>query len=213
MGKIVCDPRDLDSDFGQLFQEIRECKKNKTCKELTKRPYFFEPNPETAVAWKDLGMFTGDIDTRVVFVCESPGSLSKSVRSLATRRCWANTARRVTRFHDVRSKYGFQNCLITNAVKCGVRKGSKHSDEEASNCSHFVMKELELIKPLVVVGVGNNAMYYLRNFVLPNIAIPPVLFQIAHYSVRRDPWKYWDKEFPELTRLLARLRPRSEWGL
>jgi hypothetical protein len=61
---------------------------------------------------------------------------------------------------------------------------------------------------MIAAGVGGNAMYALRTRVVPSMKLPPVLFQITHYAARRDPWEAWNREFPELMRLLSRLRPR-----
>jgi uracil-DNA glycosylase family 4 len=112
---------------------------------------------------------------------------------------------------EVRLKYGLQDCYITNTVKCGVREGSNHSEAEFSACLGFLIQEIELVEPMVAVGVGGNAMHTLRRQVLPQLKVPPLYFQITHYSMRRNPWEAWDNEFPDLLRLLSRLKPRTQW--
>jgi hypothetical protein len=77
--------------------------------------------------------------------------------------------------------------------------------------SKFLEQEIILIEPLLIVGVGTNAFQSLRRFVVDILEVPPVLFQVTHYSSRRNPWDDWGKEFPELLRLLSRLRPRRDW--
>jgi len=197
--------------FGQLFLEIRRCKEARTCRSLAIRPYYFEPNPETAREWRAQGSFLCEIDRRGVFVCESPGPSGSRTKPTIAKRCWAESPRD-KRFQEARAKYGFQDCYITNTVKCGVRRGMRHTDAELNACIGFLVRELDLIQPVVAVGVGGNAFHTLRTWVLPRLTMPPVLFQITHYSSRRNPWDPWQREFPELRRLLERLKPRLEWG-
>jgi hypothetical protein len=73
-----------------------------------------------------------------------------------------------------------------------------------------LVRELELIKPLVAVGVGANAMRTLRKWCVPRLENPPELFQITHYSMRGNPTSVWEQEFKELRMLLSRFKPRSE---
>jgi uracil-DNA glycosylase family 4 len=111
----------------------------------------------------------------------------------------------------VREDYALANCYVTNTVKCGVRRGGQHTPAELEACRGLLVRELDLIQPQVVVAVGENAHHTLRTAVLPHVRFPPLLFQITHYPSRRNVRECWDREFPELLRLLARLRPRSEW--
>ncbi len=207
---IMFDPRDKAGPFRKPFQEIRRCKEDRTCRSLTVRPYFFEPNPETAKEWHAQGIFLGELDRRVMFVCESPGPSGNRAKPGMVMRCWAESPRD-RRFQKVREKYGLQDCYITNTVKCGVRQGTRHTDAEFDACIGFLVRELEMIQPMIAVGVGGNALHALRSWALPRLTAPPVLFEITHYSTRRNPWEAWDREFPELHRLLSRLKPRSQW--
>lgn len=207
---MMFDPREKAGPFGQLFQEMRRCKEARTCRSLVIRPYYFEPNPETAEEWRAQGSFLGEIDRRVVFVCESPGPSGSRAKPMIAMRCWTESPRD-KRFQEAREKYGLENCYVTNTVKCGVHRGMRHTDAELDACIGFLVQELDLIQPMVAVGVGGNAVYDLRIRALPRLAVPPVLFQITHYSARRNPWEAWDREFPELRRLLSGLKPRSEW--
>jgi len=204
------DPRSKTGPFEVLFKDIQACKGDQTCPSLKTRQFYFEPNRFTASLWKNKGLFAKDIDHRVIFACESPGSSAIERNAKDLEPCWFSSPRD-RRFEEVRRKYGLESCYITNTVKCGVRRGAQHTRFEVQSCRKFLMREFELIRPQVVVGVGGNAYRTLRIDVLPHLKRPPVLFQITHYSCRRDPWDFWDKQFPELLGLLARLRPREEW--
>jgi len=145
-----------------------------------------------------------------MFVCESPGEQIKDYDCMDLRRCWSATAQD-HRFYAMRRAYGLENCYLTNSVKCGVRRGGRHTDAEMDGCGKFLASELELVAPMVAIGVGCNAMLALRR-VARRMQHPPVLFQITHYSARRGrPEQEWPQEMAELRRLLERLRPREEW--
>lgn len=204
------DPRHKTGPFWALFDDVRRCKEACTCPDLFIRGYYFEPNPRTIGDWQREGRYLGEIDRRVMFVCESPGPSGKNGESGVPERCWVQTPRD-RRFDEVRRRYGFENSYVTNTVKCGPRKGSRHSGLEFEACTRFLVREIELIRPMIAVGVGQNALQTLRAWVLPQCSFTPVLFQITHYSVRRNPWASWEREFPELRQLLSRLKPQREW--
>jgi len=211
------DPTDKSGPFGKLFDKLRKCKETEgKCPHLSFRSYYFEPNQETAEEWHNKAMFLGELDRRVVFVCESPGPSGKKMPPGVVLPCFNGSAR-VRRFHEIRKCYGLQNCYVTNTVKCGPKphRLGKHTDDDIKACIGFLIDELELIQPMVAVGVGKNAMHTLRTVVALKMAksnrVPPVLFQITHYSMHGDPAERWRCEFEELERLLARLKPRAEW--
>lgn len=207
---MASDPRRKRGRFEFLLNDIQACKAAKTCPLLNIRQFYFEPNRSTFSSWKNEGLFLEGIDHRVVFVCESPGPSAVERSAEDIELCFHGSPRD-RRFREARRKYGFESCYITNTVKCGVRQGAQHTGLEIETCSRFLVREIHLIKPQVLVGVGGNAFRTLRTDTLMRLKAPPILFQITHYSSRRNPWKFWDKEFPELLRLLARLRPPGEW--
>jgi uracil-DNA glycosylase family 4 len=116
--------------------------------------------------------------------------------------CSAQT-HRDERFQKIREEYGLASCMITNTVKCGVRdeKLRRHPDNEVTACAGFLIRELDLIRPQVAVGVGDNAYRTLRLHIAPHVR-QPRLFKITHYAARRNVFKAWEQEFPELLRLL-----------
>jgi uracil-DNA glycosylase len=190
----------ISDELDKLIEEIKKCKMKKTCPRLTSRAYYFEPNGETIETWQSIGYYTKGIDNRVMFVCESPGPTKKyGENSVKVEPCWFPSERkrwRDNRFLDVRKKYGLENCYITNVVKCGVRQGKKHPEEECINCSEWLRKEIEIINPKKIVAVGLNAEDILKK---NHKYIPQKkLITIKHYSLRRNPWDDWDEKFPNL---------------
>jgi uracil-DNA glycosylase family 4 len=187
--------------FSQVFQEIYNCKRARTCPSLKTRQYFFEPNASTLPQWLQSGIYSQGIDSRVVFVCESPGPSADSLDFPNIEKCWSSSSRD-KRFSEVRKRFGLENCFLTNTVKCGPRQGSSHSSYEIKACIEFLLRELEIIKPGVVVAVGGQAAKTIFSHVIPRISSDIKFTRITHYSARRNPWDYWNTEFPALLRLI-----------
>lgn len=205
---MAADPRTSEGEFARLFADIRSCKQRKTCPELTTRALYFEPNPSTAAEWAERSLFLRPIDRRVMFVCESPSNWTDRGESLEPVACWADDGHRSRRFQSVRERFGFADCFLTNSVKCGPRRGGCHTEEELQACAPFLIREIELISPEVLVGVGGNATWALQRILSVRESRIPALHSITHYSAR---WsderleKKWKSEFTALQVLLGRV--------
>jgi len=187
--------------FNSLLNKIRVCKIAETCPGLNIRQFYFEPNKFTLSLWRERGSFLKSIDSRIVFVCESPGP-SAEVRNTNFIECCFYNSFRDYRFWEACQKYNFGDCYVTNIVKCGVRRGLRHTKLEIQNCRKFLIQEIDLIKPKILVAVGGNAFQILSTDILPYLKFPSILFRITHFSCHRNPWEFWNKEFQELLRLV-----------
>ncbi len=192
---IYPDPRKNTGPFAVLCKDIMACKTAQTCPTLNTRQFYFEPNPFTIPFWKSKELFADGISYRVMFVCESPGPSALEGDAENIEPCFYGSPRDL-RFQEIRRKYDLENCYITNTVKCGVRRGARHSGFEVEKCRRFLVREIDLIQPQVVVGVGGNAYRTLRTEVLKYLRNPPVLFHVTHYASRRNPKEAWNNEFP-----------------
>jgi uracil-DNA glycosylase family 4 len=199
------DPKSKTGPFAKLLKEIQICKLEKRCSYLNTRQFYFEPNSFTIKSWNQRGLYQKELDNRVMFVCESPGPSADKEPGSNIVPCFFYSARDHY-FEEARRKYGLENCYITNTVKCGPRRGTKHTQAEVEACRAFLLREIDLIKPQVIVGVGNNAYNTLLD-TLNHIRTRPALFKISHYAFRGNPWQRWDEEFPVILdqlRLLAK---------
>lgn len=186
----------------EVLRDIKKCKKKKTCKDLTCRGYYFEPNNNTIKKWQSDGLYSKRIDWRAMLVCGSPGPSNPLDKDDAkVTRCWEidhpdpKARWRLLRFLELRKTYGLENCYITNVVKCGVRKGTNHTDEEINNCSDFLRREIQLIKPKRIIAVGREAEQILRRYHQELIkSLGTKLIVVMHYSARRNPFPDWDKK-------------------
>jgi hypothetical protein len=191
----------------EVLQKLRKCKDKKTCEGLSCRGFYFEPNRKTIQKWQEEGLYKKGIDRRVIFVCESPGPGSYiDPEDIDVKRCWSEenanprSKGRLKRFRKLRESYGFENCYITNVVKCGPRNGSYHSQEEIKECSKFLAKELEIIQPRIIIAVGRNAENILRKCHMELIKSQGCeLIEVMHYS-RGNPQRDWDKQNKKIKR-------------
>ena len=215
-------PEPSNNKFNRLnnkvLRDLKKCKKagqnGTTCKDLTCRAFYFEPNKYTIKKWLvEEGFYNKGIDRRVIFVCERPGP-NNEVKPNDTKvySCFkvndanqrVGVARKLERFHDVRKKYGLENCQITNIIKCSKFSGTDSpSADEINECSKHLIKEFKMIQPEVVVAVGSGQYKILRRkpFKAFIESQGGKLHKITHYAYRgsvKELWERWNREFKEL---------------
>ncbi len=202
-------------DWTKLIEDIAACKARGTCRRLGVRKQFFEPNPHTLDQWRHLGLYREGIDRRVVFVCVSPGDLIERQRSrfrvsgVNGCRGWAGydtvDATRMSRFRKIRREFGLDHCLVTNAVKCGPHMPKK---DEIENCSIFILRELQTVRPTVIACVGQEAHKIYDGHVAPKLGFEAAAVRVTSYALRRGEdelfrcWRSSD-EFPAVAAALA----------
>ncbi len=205
-----------DTTRAPLLAAQAQCKKRETCPDLGLRRLFFEPNPGTLDSWRDKhGFYLKGIDRRIMFVCESPSDRRKEgidpkhfeVEGLPGWICWDFTAQDM-RFREARKRYGFENCWITNTVKCGPRGNLRPggpTDREAENCSTFLQQEIEFVRPCALACMGDRAFRILLKYTLPFLTHTPAVVPLTHYSARGSLAaleERWVEEFGRLRQTL-----------
>jgi hypothetical protein len=199
----------------ELWQDIGQCKQDKTCWRLDVRTRWFEPNPGSIDWWKARGDFPSGVDRRVIFVCESPTAHGGAApqfevplaggQSIGGRRCWAgDNAEATDGFWQMRRAYGLHHTWITNLVKCGATVSAKPRADEVRECVRFLARELTILRPAVIAIVGkSDTMKMWRQARVDLSALEPVpsVIPISHFSYVRKPdgaaylAKNWPAEF------------------
>lgn len=196
-----------DTRLTQVLADEAKCKARPTCPRLGVREVFFEPNPGTLGRWQSEHQFyAAGIDPRVVFVCESPSDRRArdepahfTIEEQRGWICW-NLTSQDARFRKMRVKYGFENCLITNAVKCGLMRPSTPANltrEEVGNCAIFLRQEIEAVHPRVLACLGGAADRIVREHVLPHLSWVLPAVRLTHYSHRcsdKELFERWERE-------------------
>jgi hypothetical protein len=143
-------------------------------------PWFFPPYEESGVK----GFFgTGN----VIFVCQRPSTQGGKFKE----------HRDTLEFYKLLKKYGFQEAHITDLVKCKSSAG-EIKDEEIENCFPFLEEEIRILKPKLIVAVGEKVHEVLKKKEIKDIRLK----KIMHYSYafRYKKEKKLEEEFNELAK-------------
>jgi uracil-DNA glycosylase family 4 len=158
-----------NDSFQTLETDIRKCKLSEKCLKRNVRQFYFE-NDKTANAYP------------VMFVCHSPATRTGARDGKKRETCWQATNEDF-HFNEMRRSIGLEDAYITNSLKCGTKVLSPDTSLECSNCAIFLKREIALVKPRLIITVGDKADNFLRTYV-PNQLIT---MKVPHYSWRRRP--------------------------
>ena len=94
----------------------------------------------------------GDVDSRIMFVALSPG-----VKEDAQNRMFVGPSGQV--FNKLLHAAGIDRKLVfmTNLVKCMLPKNRKPEVDETESCSQYLVEEISIIQPEVIVPLGSYA--------------------------------------------------------
>lgn len=177
------DPKSIHKTFLQLEKQASNCR---FCSALADQP---------AV----LSSKNGNLNAKIVFVAEAPGRFGAGRTGIP--------------FYGDKSGDNFEILLahiglkradvfVTNAVLCNPLKNGNNrrpKTSEIKNCSPFLKKTLDLIRPQVVVTLGSvglkalnlllGTIYQLKKDVAKKLITPDfVLFPLYHPSPRVTNW-------------------------
>ena len=135
-------------DWQSLQKEAQSCRKCRLC-ETRRNVVFGEGNPEA----------------RVMFIGEGPGKTEDE-----TGRPFVGRAGELlTRIIESGMGLSRSQVYIANVVKCRPtvdQKGSRDrppDPEETAACSPYLLRQIELIRPEVIVTLGNPSTRFLLN--------------------------------------------------
>ncbi len=114
-------------------------------------------------------------DYRVMFVAESPSTSGGIGIKNADQNFGVTGADKL--FSKIREKHGLGDCYLTDFVKCGI-PGGKPTKQKIDNCVEYLKKEIEIIKPKVIVAVGKLA----KEMIEDNLKLEIQIFFTYHYS-------------------------------
>lgn len=129
----------IEEEIRRMEEEIKNCKRCELWK-TRKNPVVGE----------------GSLTTKIMFVGEAPGEWEDK-----EGRPFVGKAGRVLDelldFLELKRK----NIYITNVLKCRPPKNRNPLSKEIKACSCYLDKQIELIKPDVIVTLGNFALSYI----------------------------------------------------
>jgi uracil-DNA glycosylase family 4 len=134
--------------FEELIEDVQSCK---LCERMRNSS-------------RILGRSSGDVSAKMMFIGEAPGRLGADDTAIP--------------FHGDKSGENFEKLIsqvgisrydffITNAVLCNPKddKGNNSTPNrrEVVNCSTFMRKQIEIVQPKIVVTLGNQALFALKD--------------------------------------------------
>ena len=164
--------------FNELVSKIGVCKK---CLRMKEREGV-------------IGLQCGSLDSKILFIGEAPGRLGADITKIPF-----SGDQTGDNFEKLVKSIGWNRKIffITNSVLCNPRdengNNSRPLDSEIKNCFLFLLELLDIIKPKIIVTLGEKALkslYYIKkhNIVLKKgVAIPTqwndyIVFPLYHCS-------------------------------
>lgn len=127
--------------FSSLEQEIKECQ---AC-----------PLAKTR---KNTVPGEGDMEAELMFVGEGPGR----EEDIKGKPFVGRAGQLLTRIIEA-MKFERENVYITNVIKCRPPDNRNPKTSEVEKCQRFLLKQIELISPKIIVTLGNVPTRYFLN--------------------------------------------------
>jgi uracil-DNA glycosylase len=127
--------------FSSLEQEIKECQ---SC-----------PLAKTR---KNAVPGEGDLEAELMFVGEGPGR----EEDIQGKPFVGRAGQLLTRIIKA-MKFERENVYITNVIKCRPPDNRNPKTSEVEKCQRFLLKQIELISPKIIVTLGNVPTCYFLN--------------------------------------------------
>ena len=99
----------------------------------------------------------GDPHARLMFVGEGPGAQEDT----SGRPFVGRAGELLTKMIENAIEIPRSHTYITNIVKCRPPNNRVPTPEEAHTCLPYLMKQIELVKPSIIVALGATAYHYL----------------------------------------------------
>jgi len=99
----------------------------------------------------------GNENADILFVGEAPGATEDSSGKPFAGR----SGEMLTRMIENVLLITRQDVYITNIVKCRPANNAEPSPSEAHSCHPYLLKQIELIKPKIIIALGATAYHYL----------------------------------------------------
>jgi uracil-DNA glycosylase family 4 len=184
-------------DFECLYSTARSCNR---CPRMHNRK-------------KVLSLENGNIHSKIVFIAEAPGRLGAGHHGIPL---YGDATGK--NFDELLKGIGWkrEDVFITNAVLCNPQdeegNNSKPQKNEINNCSDYLRRTLELIKPGIIVTLGITALKalkYMKNhdFVLRDCVAQKLswnnmsLFPLYHPSPKAINHRSRDKQKSDFIKL------------
>ena len=121
----------------------------------------------------------GDPHAALMFVGEAPGSSEDSMGKPFVGRSGELLTKMIENVLHLKR----ENVYIANIVKCRPPNNRTPTPIEAHTCQPYLLKQIELIKPRLIVALGATAYHYLTGDETPISKIRGILQQQDNYTI------------------------------
>jgi DNA polymerase len=116
----------------------------------------------------------GDINSNIMFIGDEPSICEDETGEFYAGRTGALLMKMIESVLDVRAN----EVYITNLVKCKTAH-NQVTNEDANACRAYLLKQVELVKPKLIVALGQSSYEYLTN---DNTPFAKVRGQIVNHN-------------------------------
>jgi len=99
----------------------------------------------------------GDSNANILFIGEAPGALEDASGKPFVGR----SGELLTKMIENVLGLSRSEVYISNMVKCRPRENAEPTPAEAHTCQPYLLKQIELIQPKIVIALGTTAYHYL----------------------------------------------------
>ena len=102
---------------------------------------------------------TGNPQAEIMFVGDEPSSSDDSVGQIFTGRSGELLKKMIENVLDI----AYKDVYLSNILKCHRLETEGFSAEHAESCLPYIEKEIRLVKPKIVIALGQHAYRYLSH--------------------------------------------------
>ncbi len=121
----------------------------------------------------------GDLNADLMFIGEAPGATEDRLGKPFVGRSGELLTKMIENVLQLKR----EEVYITNIVKCRPTDNRVPSTTEAHTCQPFLLKQIELIRPKIIVALGGTAYYYLSGDDTPISKVRGTLHKQNDYTL------------------------------
>jgi len=121
----------------------------------------------------------GNTDADIMFVGEGPGATEDNLGKPFVGRAGELLTKMIENVLFIKRS----SVYIANIVKCRPPKNRTPTIDEALTCRPYLLKQIEIIKPKLIVALGSTAYHYLSNDDTPISRARGNFFETKEYKI------------------------------
>ena len=144
-------------------------------KDLVKKCYLCQLSKSR----KNVVFGEGNPNAKILFVGEAPGAIEDNTGKPFTGRSGELLTKMIESVLQIKR----DKVYISNIVKCRPPNNRTPTAQEALSCKPYLQKEIDTIKPKLIVALGETAYSYLTNDTTPIGKVRGHIFNLGNYKI------------------------------